>query len=280
MDEKITITCECGKRLTAPADKAGHVGKCPNCGRDFLITPDEVSPGRRKGFSIWPILNGILTLAVLTNIMLLLHYAHSVDLLRTDLSQRTQNQIPPEPDSKDADIEKLGKDVVDLRELVKKQSSLTAHEDYTARLDQIDKQVQFGLEGMRGMKKDLKSARDNIAQLDAQVNGEIIKTLNKHTCDLDLQRFLAIQNSIPLVHFASTGSGANMFTFTGYIDHEKDTAVIGCMASTGFSAMSVSDIKTAISAWLTGIPKVVCAHVRVLVFISGKTEPVAEWDLR
>lgn len=37
MAEYIKITCDCGKKLRAPASNAGGKGKCPNCGGEFVI---------------------------------------------------------------------------------------------------------------------------------------------------------------------------------------------------------------------------------------------------
>jgi len=47
MESKITVTCPCGKALSAPADKAGKQGKCPVCGKVFVI------PARSRRFPAW-----------------------------------------------------------------------------------------------------------------------------------------------------------------------------------------------------------------------------------
>jgi len=37
MADYIKITCQCGKTLRAPIDRAGRKGKCPSCGARFVI---------------------------------------------------------------------------------------------------------------------------------------------------------------------------------------------------------------------------------------------------
>ena len=42
MADKIKVTCECGKALTAPASYAGKDVKCPHCGRVQTLPPESV----------------------------------------------------------------------------------------------------------------------------------------------------------------------------------------------------------------------------------------------
>ncbi|MFC1734737.1 hypothetical protein ACFL1X_01375 [Candidatus Hydrogenedentota bacterium] len=41
---QLVVACECGKLMVAPSDAVGRMGRCPDCGKSFLITEEITRP--------------------------------------------------------------------------------------------------------------------------------------------------------------------------------------------------------------------------------------------
>lgn len=116
MENKITVTCSCGKVLIAPADKAGKVGKCPGCGKDLLIAPvQQVAYRRRWGF-FWPGISCFSLLVCVVFGILIVQMQQSINRLNADLDKQkvlaTQTNDPAPTNPQDlTDSEKIKKDL-------------------------------------------------------------------------------------------------------------------------------------------------------------------------